>query len=78
MEVESVAFVVLDALGLASDDYSFPYVARWASGDLAAVRATASGVIESNADPCEPSAVPESAKPGHGRPARSMCLFTGP
>lgn len=46
VEVESVAFVVLDALGLASDDYSFPYVARWASGEVEAVRDTASRVIE--------------------------------
>ncbi len=41
----SVAFVVLDALGLASDDYSFPYVARWASGKMEAVGETASGVV---------------------------------
>lgn len=46
VEVESVAFVVLDALGLASDDYGFPYVARWASGKIEAVRDTASRVIE--------------------------------
>ena len=29
-EVESVAFVVCDAIGLDTGDYSFPYVARWA------------------------------------------------
>jgi hypothetical protein len=34
VEVESVAFIVLDALGLASDGYSFPYVAQWAGGDV--------------------------------------------
>ena len=45
VEVESVAFVVLDALGLASDDYSFPYVARWASGDSEIVKATAERVV---------------------------------
>lgn len=46
VEVESVAFVVLDALGLASDDYSFPYVARRASGDLEVVKATAERVVD--------------------------------
>ncbi len=46
VEVESVAFIVLDAVGLASDDYSFPYVPRWASGDISAVKQTAERVIE--------------------------------
>lgn len=46
IEVESVAFVVLDALGLASDDYSFPYVARWASGDAEVVKETAGRVVD--------------------------------
>ena len=46
VEVESVAFIVLDAVGLASDDYSFPYVARWASGDLEVVKATAGRVVD--------------------------------
>jgi hypothetical protein len=45
VEVESVAFAVLDALGLASGDYSFPYVARWASGDVETVRAVAERVV---------------------------------
>jgi hypothetical protein len=45
VEVESVAFVVLDALGLASDDYSFPYVARWANGDVEILRQTAERVV---------------------------------
>jgi hypothetical protein len=31
VEVESVAFIVLDALGLTSDDYSFHYVTRRAA-----------------------------------------------
>jgi hypothetical protein len=38
VEVESVAYVVLDALGLASDDYSFPYVAQWSGGDAEVIR----------------------------------------
>lgn len=40
VEVESVAFIVLDALGLASDDYSFPYVARWSDGELERIKET--------------------------------------
>jgi hypothetical protein len=32
VEVESVAYIVCDALGLDSGDYSFPYVTRWAEG----------------------------------------------
>jgi antirestriction protein ArdC len=45
VEVESVAFIVLDALGLASDDYSFPYVARWSSGEIDLVKQSAEKVI---------------------------------
>ena len=45
VEVESVAFIVLDALGLSSDDYSFPYVARWSNGDIQLVKASAERVI---------------------------------
>ena len=45
VEVESVAFIVLDALGLASDTYSFPYVARWSGGDPELVRSSAEQVI---------------------------------
>ena len=45
VEAESVAFIVADAHGMATDDYSFPYVAAWAGEDGAkAVRATASRV----------------------------------
>jgi DNA primase len=44
LEAESVAFVVCDAVGLASDDYSFGYVATWVGGDAdsaeAALRAS--------------------------------------
>ena len=32
VEVESVAYIVCDAIGLDSGDYSFAYVARWADG----------------------------------------------
>ncbi|MBV9581332.1 MAG: ImmA/IrrE family metallo-endopeptidase, partial [Chloroflexi bacterium] len=32
LEAESVAFVVCDALGIASDDWSFGYVTTWSGG----------------------------------------------
>ena len=45
-EVESVAFVVCDAIGLDTDDYSFPYIARWADGSEDLIKDTAARVIE--------------------------------
>lgn len=45
VEVESVAFVVLDALGMSSDSYSFPYVARWAGGDVQVIAETGARVM---------------------------------
>ena len=45
VEVESVAFIVCDALGLDSGGYSFAYVARWSDGDLDLIRTTADRVI---------------------------------
>lgn len=45
VEVESVAFVVCDALGLDSGDYSFPYVTRWAEGSEELVKKTAERAI---------------------------------
>ena len=45
VEVESVAFIVLDAMGLASGGYSFPYVARWSGGDVDLVKKSAEKVI---------------------------------
>lgn len=45
VEVESVAFVVCDAIGLDTGDYSFPYVARWAEGSSEIVKETAEGTI---------------------------------
>lgn len=44
-EAESVAYVVLRALGLDSQQYSAPYVAGWADGDMTQVRAAASTVV---------------------------------
>lgn len=46
VEVESVAYVVCNALGLESGDYSFPYVTRWAEGDAELVKETAQRVTE--------------------------------
>jgi antirestriction protein ArdC len=45
-EVESVAFVVCDAIGLDTGTYSFPYVARWANGSEDLIKETASRVIQ--------------------------------
>ena len=45
VEAESVAYVICSAVGLASDDYSLPYVAHWADGDPALVRRTAERVV---------------------------------
>jgi antirestriction protein ArdC len=44
VEVESVAYIVCDAIGLDSGDYSFAYVARWAQGDCDLLRSTAQRV----------------------------------
>ena len=45
IEAESTAYVVCQAAGMVTDDYSLPYVARWSGGDPAAVRLTAERVI---------------------------------
>ena len=45
VEAESVAYIVATAAGLPTEAYSFPYVARWAGGNLNAVKATAERVI---------------------------------
>jgi hypothetical protein len=45
VEVESVAFIVCDALGLDSGGYSFPYVTRWAEGSEEFVKQTAERAI---------------------------------
>ncbi len=38
VEAESVAYLVCATAGLSTDGYSFPYIARWANGDVAVVR----------------------------------------
>ena len=45
VEAESVAYLVCTAVGLPTDAYSFPYVARWADGDVELVRRTATRVV---------------------------------
>ena len=45
VEVESVAYIVCDALGLDSGDYSFAYVARWSDGSSDLVKDTAERVV---------------------------------
>jgi antirestriction protein ArdC len=45
VEVESVAYIVCDAIGLDSGDYSFAYVARWSDGATELIKDTAERVI---------------------------------
>lgn len=46
LEVESVAYIVCDAIGLDRSDYSFAYVARWSEGFTELVKDTAERVVE--------------------------------
>lgn len=46
VEAESVAYLVCQAAGVATDGYTFAYVARWADGDMAKVQKTAERVIK--------------------------------
>ena len=45
VEAESVAYLVCAAAGLRTDAYSFPYVARWADGNLDTIRESATRVV---------------------------------
>ena len=45
IEAESVAFIVLNALGIDSASHSLPYVALWAAGDVERIRRTAERVV---------------------------------
>lgn len=45
VEVESVAYIVCDAIGLDSGDYSFAYVAHWAEGSTDLLKETGERVI---------------------------------
>lgn len=53
VEAESVAYVVCQAQGMASDGYSLPYVAGWSGGDVAQVRQTAETVVRVAGGICE-------------------------
>jgi hypothetical protein len=73
VEVESVAYIVCDAIGLDSGDYSFAYVARWAEGSTDLLKETGERVIA-----CAKSiltALERTARNGvlesHGTPDRS-------
>ena len=46
VEAESVAYMVCEALGLASAEFSIGYVAGWASGDVNLVKTTATWVVK--------------------------------
>lgn len=45
VEAESIAYVVMDTLGIDSAEYSIPYVANWAGADVDLVRSTAERVL---------------------------------
>lgn len=46
VEVESVAYIVCNALGLETGAYSFPYITRWAEGNIELLKQTAQRVTE--------------------------------
>jgi antirestriction protein ArdC len=46
VEAESVAYLVCRAAGLATDCYSWPYIARWSEGKSEVVQTTAGRVLE--------------------------------
>jgi len=48
VEAESVAYVVCAIAGLETGSYSFPYVARWARGDVSLVTSSAQRVNETS------------------------------
>lgn len=50
VEAESVAYVVLSALGVDTGGYSFGYVAGWSDSDVSVVRATAGSVCRVASD----------------------------
>lgn len=49
VEAESVAFVVMGAIGIDSGDYTIPYVSGWAGGNADVVRSTAERVLSTSA-----------------------------
>lgn len=45
VEAESVAYRVCTQVGIDAEEYSLPYVARWAGGDLKLIQKTAERVV---------------------------------
>jgi hypothetical protein len=45
VEAESVAYVVCQAAGMATTDYSLPYLARWSRGDVGLITTTTERVL---------------------------------
>ena len=45
VEAESTAYLVCATLGIDTDNYSFPYLARWSQGDTELIQATAERAI---------------------------------
>jgi hypothetical protein len=61
VEAESVAYIVCHAAGLDTGDYTLPYVAVWADGDVATVRATAERVLAAAKRAIEAAGLDEAA-----------------
>lgn len=81
VEAESVAYLVCASAGLSTGGYSFPYVARWANGDVELVRSaaerslgaarsitTALGLSPAPPDPASEAVIERSRSQTHGRP----------
>ena len=62
VEAESVAYLVCDAFGLATDCYSFAYVANWSRGEMAVVIEAADKVRKCATIILESLSVAESAQ----------------
>jgi hypothetical protein len=62
VEAESVAYLVCDAFELASDGYSFAYVANWSRGEMAVVLDAADKVRKCAATVLESMSVAELAE----------------
>ncbi len=45
VEAESVAYLVCSQIGIDAGEYSLPYAARWANGDLELIQKTAERVV---------------------------------
>lgn len=48
VEAESVAFLVCQAMGLATDSYSWPYIAHWSEGNVDTVKESVQTVVETS------------------------------